>query len=142
MIGLSAFGMAEETPRYTKTDGIVSDSKTALAWQDDYSDNGDNVKQATWSDALAYCDGLTLGGNDDWRLPNFNELYSIGDRSKTPPAIKDAFENVSSSGYWSSTTTVGLGNTDYAWCVHFNNGNDYYDPKANNYYVRCIRDGQ
>jgi len=59
-----------------------------------------------WQESIDYCEDMSFAGHDDWRLPNFNELYSIGDRSKSNPAIKDAFVNVSSSNYWSSTTRV------------------------------------
>ncbi len=46
---------------------------------------------------------------------------------------------VSSSDYWSSTTNVN--NTNNAWNVNFNNGNDNNNDKHNAKYVRCVRDG-
>ena len=39
MIGLSSLSMAQ-TPRFTKVNGVVTESKTTIEWQDDYSDNG------------------------------------------------------------------------------------------------------
>jgi len=48
--------------------------------------------------------------------------------------------NVVSDNYWSSTTIVG--NEDNAWGVNFNNGNDNWNNKSNNNYVRCVRDGE
>ncbi len=33
----------------------------------------------TWEEALAYCEGLTLGDHSDWRLPTIKELNSIVD---------------------------------------------------------------
>jgi len=39
--------------------GVVADSKSGLAWQDNYADNGGEIKKATWQDALVYCHELT-----------------------------------------------------------------------------------
>jgi len=117
------------------TTGIVSDSATGLQWQDD--EVGD---EATWEDAIDRCETLTLGGYNDWRLPNINELKSIIDRSKVDPAIKDGFENVSSCNYWSSTTSDEYRHG--AWRVVFSDGRVYFYDKDSNYYVRCVRAGE
>ena len=141
MIGLSGFGMAEESPRFTKADGVVTDSKTTLEWQDDYSDNGDSVKSAKWTDAIDYCEGLSLNSQSDWRLPNKKELLSIVDYGTYDPAISSVFENNSTSkDYWSSTTNVS--NTNYVWLVGFGYGDTYSNRKSYNHKVRCVRAGQ
>ena len=132
MIGLSVFSYGDFT-RDNATQ-VVTDNTTGLQWQDDV-----NVTK-TWTQAIDYCETLTLGANSDWRLPNFNELYFIADRSKRNPAIDSAFQNVVSNNYWSSTTVVGL---EYnAWNVYFNYGDDFWNRKSNSGYVRCVRDGQ
>ena len=113
---------------------IVADNNTGLQWQDNVNTN------KNWTDAIAYCEALSLGGHTDWRLPNFNELYYIADRSKSNPAMNSTFQNVVSSLYWSSTTVVGYENN--AWNVNFNNGNDNWNNKSNSNYVRCVRDGE
>jgi hypothetical protein len=118
-------------------DGVVTDSVTGLQWQDNYSDNGDNIKSAKWTDAIAYCEALSLGGDDDWRLPNFNELYYLADRSKRNPAIDPTFQHTASGYYWSSTTVVGYEGS--AWGVYFYDGYDYWGDKDSSYYVRCVR---
>ncbi|MBD3817235.1 MAG: DUF1566 domain-containing protein, partial [Halothiobacillus sp.] len=56
---------------------IVNDNATGLSWHDDADASS---YQATWQGAIDYCEALTLGGYDDWRLPNINELYTIVDR--------------------------------------------------------------
>lgn len=120
---------------------IVVDNNTKLQWQDDYSDNGGNIKIAKWGDALSYCENLSLEGFDDWRLPNKNELLSIVDYTKYNPSIDtNKFKNIRSYHYWSSTTNAG--STNYAWNVVFNNGSSRSYSKGNTGYVRCVRAGQ
>ena len=92
--------------------GVVKDTSTSLIWQDDVA----SVKR-NWSLAIDYCEELDLGGYDDWRLPNSNELSSLVDRNRTTPAIDPAFTNVVSNYYWSSTTYVG--SSDGAWVLAF-----------------------
>ena len=130
--------------------GVVADSATGLAWQDDYSDNGEEIKEATWQEALFYCEELSLGDRDDWRLPNIKELRSITDKSKYDPAIDSVFTNVTSSYYWSSTTvtysyhwsfTTGMSGSSKEWTVNFNYGSDGWRSRTNEHYVRCVRGG-
>ena len=113
---------------------IVTDNSTGLQWQDDV-----NVSNKTWKQAIEYCEALTLGGYEDWRLPNFNELYFLADRTKSNPSIDNAFQNVLSYVYWSSTTVVDY--EDYGWYVYFNFGYDRWGTKDNLSCVRCVRAG-
>jgi len=132
MIGLSTGLLAD----FSKSNGVVTHSKTILQWQDDYSDNGNSIKQATWTAAIDYCEGLNLDGGG-WRLPNKKELLSIVDYSRHNPAIDTIFANTTSSHYWSSTTHANY--TSNAWIVYFGNGNTKYYHKSNSFYVRCVR---
>ncbi len=128
--------------RYTRSEGIVTDRKTGLQWQDNYNDNNNIIKYATWTDAIEYCEDLALGGHNDWRLPNFNELYSLVDLSKHFPAIDATFQHVHNTFYWSSTSIVD--SRGKVWVIHFENGNEQeYDKSgvAPNY-VRCVRAGE
>jgi len=132
MLGLSIVLLADFIRDDSKQ--IVTDSTTTLQWQDDT-----NITK-TWTEAISYCEALSLGGYSDWRLPNFNELYSISDHSKRDPAIDSTFVNVLSDHYWSSTTV--LGDEDYAWYINFINGGDGRYDKSNIRYVCCVRDGE
>ncbi len=94
-------------------DGTVSDRATGLTWQQ--ADSGAGMD---WQGALAQCAGLTLGGHDDWRLPNAKELQSLVDYSRSPDKTASAAIDpvFTSSGitneagqpdwpcYWTSTT--------------------------------------
>jgi len=131
MLGLSIALLAD----FTKEGDIVTDSVTKLEWQDDAV--GDEME---WQEAIEYCESLELGGYDDWRLPNINEFKTIIDRSRYNPAIVLAFEYISSSYYWSSTTVEN--GHENAWFVHFDNGYVSYSNKDNHSYVRCVRAGQ
>ncbi len=67
-------------------DGTVTDTSTGLMWQQAGSSNS-----MTWEQALAYCEGLNLGGYTDWRLPTIKELYSLVDYTRYDPAINSVY---------------------------------------------------
>jgi hypothetical protein len=116
-------------------DGTVTDISTGLTWQKASSSG------KTWEQALAYCEGLSLGGNTDWRLPTIKELRSLADYSRYNPAINTTyFPDTVSSLYWASTTHADY--TYNAWGVYFYNGYDLMSYKNGSYYVRAVRGGQ
>jgi len=117
---------------------VVNDTTTCLMWQDD---NATTTVKKNWQNSIDYCENLDFAGFIDWRLPNFNELYSIGDRSKSNPAIKDAFMNVEVYDYYWSSTTRADGSSN-AWVVLFGDGNGNHYFESHSLYVRCVRDGQ
>ena len=63
-------------PDYTRDDSkeIVTDKVTGLQWQDN---SEAKTVSKNWSDAKSYCEALTLGGHNDWRLPTIEELESM-----------------------------------------------------------------
>ena len=135
ILGLSAFLNAEFTT-VGQPSGVVIDTITLLQWQDDYSDNGGNIKTTTWTAAIDYCETLTLDGGN-WRLPNKKELLSLVDYAKYNPSIDAVFNHTTSSNYWSSTTYVRY--ISHAWIVTFYDGGAGSDNKSNTYNVRCVR---
>ncbi|QOY52302.1 DUF1566 domain-containing protein [Candidatus Sulfurimonas baltica] len=111
-------------------------SLDGLMWQD----NKDAIFiERDWIGAKEYCKDLILGGFNDWRLPNIDELKSILDKNRKP-TIKKEFKNTVSGSYWSSTTTAS--NTTGAWRVYFSYGGQSSFSKTYYYYVRCVRAGQ
>ena len=130
--------------RYTDNgDSTVTDNCTGLMWQ---KDTGNEGTKLDWCAALAYCEGLSLGGHDDWRLPNIHELQSIVDYGYQDPAIHPVFSAPMSAldrdpVYWSSTTTgiEGPANTG-ARDVNFEVGNSGNGLKSGGVeLVRAVR---
>lgn len=112
---------AEEEKKRTYTDngnGTVTRG-TGLMWQKE----DDNTKRK-WEDAISYCKGLSLGGHNDWRLPNIEDLKSIN----SPTINATYFPNTKASYYWSSTTYAN-GSSD-AWAVGFYGGSHWRNYKT------------
>jgi len=53
-------------------DVVYKDSKTGLMWQGE--DNGIDI---SWTAAKNYCEQLSWGGYDDWRIPTQDELATL-----------------------------------------------------------------
>ena len=132
MIGLSSLMMAT----VTSSGGVATDSETNLQWQDD---NASIATKKEWTDAIAYCEALELGGKTDWRLPNKNELISIVDYIKTTKVFLNGFTKVSTGDFWSSTTYAD--DDAFAWFVNFGDGYADGDNKNFDNSVRCVRAG-
>jgi len=120
-------------------DGTVTDTRTGLTWQQG------ETGAMTWGAALAYCNGLSLGGRSDWRLPSVSELESLTDDARYAPVLDPSFfPQAYASAYWSSTTHAQY--PVNAWLVQFSYGGVVaYRKRDGNYvgyYVRCVRGGQ
>jgi hypothetical protein len=141
LIGLSSL---VDAGGLSRSNGVVSDNTTNLKWQDDYSDNSNNIKHTTWQSAIDYCENLTLNGQNDWRLPNKNELLSIVDYTKSKPSINEIFVKKTVAGYyWSSTTTTNHSDHGTAWwVVYFGYGYTDTGVKNGSHDVRCVRSRQ
>jgi hypothetical protein len=111
----------------------VTDHKTGLMWQ-----QADDGVGGNWSEAKTYCNGLGLGGYDDWGLPRIDQLLTIVDYSRFDPTIHPVFD-CRSGYYWSSS--ISAYGSDVAWVVYFLNGYVSADTKYVQLYVRCVRGG-
>ena len=120
-------------------DNTVTDVSTGLMWQQAGAES-----EMSWDAAISHCEGMSLAGYNDWRLPNREELRSIVDYNVSDPAIKsDFFSDTVSSMYWSSSTILGDSQGPFrAWGVYFGNGIANYYYKSDAYYVRAVRGGQ
>lgn len=125
--------------------GLVFDLRTGLQWQRSPSPTGGANGNGlfTHSAAVAACDGLVLGGHDDWRLPSLREAQSILDLQKTtaPAYDSQAFPTspAGTFGYVWTSTIYGFGATS-AWVVEYGSsaGTSPRDL-GDAYALRCVR---
>ena len=135
--------------RFTRSgtdEPVVSDNVTGLAWQGcpagqsgiDCSTGSETT--ASLQIALSFCEGLTWGGHQDWRLPDIKELTSIVDDHVVDPSIyTTAFPGTPSTSFWSSSSHAG--SPPNAWGVSFNAGHVGGYGKGFGLAVRCVRVG-
>ena len=88
------------TPSYTDNgDGTVTDNVTGLIWtQSPDTDSDGDIDAAdkkSYANAVAYCQDLSLAGNNDWQLPTIKQLYSLIDFSGVDPS---GYEGTDTSG--------------------------------------------
>ncbi|MBN1419929.1 MAG: DUF1566 domain-containing protein [Planctomycetes bacterium] len=129
-LGQDAFYSAGQRHSYNDNgDGTITDNMTGLMWA-----KASSPDILTWQEALNYCEGLVLGGHDDWRLPNVNELHSIvrydrsiGVADDPQTTIDPVFEYTSpttesnqSRFFWSSTAYVS--DPRRHWVISFGSG--------------------
>ena len=112
--------------------GIVYDTYRGLMWSDQEKPSAHH-----WEDAINYCEDLKLAGYEDWHLPNYNELFSLIDLSKSP-VVDEAFTNSLKGIYWSSTQYKH--NYKWHWIVELDNSDSYYAYEDDSYqYTMCVR---
>ena len=136
-----------------------------LMWQ-----HADNGQRYNWYEANTFCDGSTLAGYPDWRLPTSDELKGLVVCSNGKPTpLEDWDTNKSDSqnqvdatcmgdewgaytspcinsalqcpAYAPGTWTSTTAGDGLAWNVHFTNGNNSSNDKLS--YIglaRCVRD--
>jgi len=130
--------------------GIVQDLSNKIAWQDDYSDNGGQVKESSWQDAINYCESLDLNGSG-WRVPNIHEAHTLS--KDDGQLIEPLVERNMTKNLWSSTTYRGevggilpngfsTGDNTLAWVMDYTTTGYVAigDHKEKINSVRCVRD--
>ena len=111
-------------------DGTVTDSATGLMWQQA------DMSGLDWEDALAYADTLTVGGYDDWRLPNVKELQSIVDYTHAPSAVDEADQGAAIDTDVFAITALPTGTTDYDpdYGYYWTSTSAYFGTNSPEYY--------
>jgi len=129
----------------------VTDTITGLVWQSDGSGArsgcnggvngaGSGNLTCTWSEAQAYCAGLSLGGLSGWRLPAVKELSTIVDLTRDTPSIDQfAFPNTPSYWFWTSSPHASPRGSAASW-VDFGGGACQYTSWVElSFWTRCVR---
>lgn len=136
--GSQQAGVTWPVPRFNlNSDNTITDALTGLDWAPDANlmtvrdlnwDN-DAIKndgKVSWQHALDYIAKLNAEqyqGHNDWRLPNRNELMSLGHYGENNLASwlnTQGFSQVLASPYWSSTSWNSLPSS--AWVVNLLDG--------------------
>ena len=156
VVTLLAASGAQATLSYRLNGKAVYDSDANLTWLRDANVNG----LMNWSTAMAWAEGLSIEGVDDWRLPGgpingdgFNQTTSemgnlfytvlggVAGSSITTThnnATNYAFfQDVQSYRYWSGVEL----DSDGAWRFGFGSGSQYDVAKVGNFFAWAVRSG-
>jgi hypothetical protein len=118
----------------TTVPNAVVDRITGLMWQRNVPN-----KFLTFREAQRKCDGMSLGGHTDWRLPSRIELVSILDTTHIQPSIDGvAFPSTPIDWFWTSSRAADDPNS--AWYVYFYFGYPKTDEIGSQFSVRCVRE--
>lgn len=155
-------GIPQATPNEdfkSNGDGTVTHLKTGLMWKvcsegQSFSNNtctGTATKHK-WKSALERAtesNKIKFAGHKDWRLPNINELLSLGSNNCTHPAINlkvfpnTPYDKGEEHMYWSSTPVfLDLGPNGIkheAMAMSFNFTPGYPRRKARQFYNEYVR---
>ncbi|MBI5485698.1 MAG: DUF1566 domain-containing protein [Deltaproteobacteria bacterium] len=157
--------VAPEVDAATCADGWY-DLTTGLCWQDP-----PDPTTRIWDDAVAYCDGLVLGGRNDWYLPTIDELRSLirncpatetgGSCNVTAACLGSGCRNPACSGcsygegpggaywpaelhglaFWYWSSSRFVGDAPNAWEVDFDGAWVHREDLSRLFLVRCVRPG-
>ena len=120
-------GIDWPSPRFTdNSDGTITDNLTGLMW-----DQSGVTATNYWAEDLAAVAGLSLGGHNDWRVPNDVELRTLWNAGQVDLAAwlnSAGFDAVDTSSYYTSSTVAAL--TSYAWAPVLSNGTGYGAAKT------------
>ncbi len=119
-------------PNYQANGETVLDRTTNLIWQR-YADG----TRRTYFDARTYCDSLTIGGRDDWRLPGRIELVTILDATQTPSLDYDVFPDTPENYFWTQSRSQHSEGRVYS--IYFGQGETVLsDEGMASAYTRCV----
>ncbi|PCJ43179.1 MAG: hypothetical protein COA99_07820 [Moraxellaceae bacterium] len=131
---------------FSNADGTtVRDNITSLTWQQSSDSNGDGsinyADKMLQSDAVIYCDNLTLDSRSDWRLPSIKEAYSLilfsgkdpssysgTDTSTLTPFLHGTFD----WAFGDTTTTAGINAGDRIIDAQYASSTLYVSTTMNN----------
>jgi hypothetical protein len=148
-------GDADARPRSDAACGQPTswlDPVSGLCWQDPPS-----AEYVGWSEARAYCAGLSLGGagEGEWRLPDIGELQSLV--AGCPEAMDHRCDELEGPGmmgcylppdvsgpcgwYWSASEGSSVAGRLYAWVVFFDDPDsvEVLTDIPSTIYARCVR---
>ena len=85
----------------------ITDNQNNLLWQDSEEhymmDKSETDKLKSWDEAKAYCEQLTIGEYNSWRLPTYQELFNIRAHAN------NLFRYLNEGVHWTSKTSESDG---------------------------------
>ena len=138
------FHFSETKDYFVRTEvsgqGIATDSKNGLIWQD-----GIKGSTCNHANAISYCAGLNWGGfSSGWRLPTVQELMTLVDHTYSNsnyfPSVFQTAGTITEYNMWSNTTVPS--DTSNAYFLYSNDGDIYSHldkTGGNDTGVRCVR---
>lgn len=98
------------------------------------------ASEFSYEEALQHAKSEASRTGIAWRVPEKDELASIIDKKYKPTIDPTAFPATPADLFWSASPNVG--NSYFAWVVHFNYGDVRNDYRSVTNYVRLVRAGQ
>jgi len=135
---------------------MILDNDLQLMWQDNNSSEVNQSMDAvsrTIPEGQEYCSNLTLGGYDNWRLPNIDELLSLAtetdnqtDGSSTKLYLNAVFHTAfkyKDKYYFYMSDTYQSEDTNDSYIVNFQIYKYIFiGTPSKEKFVRCVRDTQ
>jgi hypothetical protein len=121
-------------------DGTVSDNLTGLLWEQKMEEN--DFLLYTYQDAITYCKNLSLGENEDWRVPTRKEYVNLLNLGRLSPAldtnyfpffIRTANDDIY---YWTSTDYYD--DPTQVWVMQLSFGIIEPQAKDQTRKIRCV----
>ncbi len=106
---------------FKKTGDVVIDDVTSLKWEDRVG------KYGSMAEAKTYCENLTTGGIENWRLPTLTELWYFINANRQNSNLYNTFDYL---GNYRTQTESSSGNN---WSVYLSTG-EMYEQKTTPYY--------
>ena len=113
-----------------QSSGLIKDTSTGLKWQRE-----DDSNQYNFEAAKSYCEDLTIGSEDNLRLPEINDLITLVNFENSPTIDSHFFENIKNDFYWSSTEHSTFNS---ASGIDFGSGTTLSKSENENAYVLCV----
>jgi Protein of unknown function (DUF1566) len=133
---------------FNSSDTTIWDTKTNLVWE--RRPPSGPAGQYSFQNAATRCQGLSLNGFGNWRVPSYKELLTLVDEHPhdeyengglVPHAIDgNAFPQTAvDQPYWTSSMYPEDHNQNSAYSVDFGNGGQAYQTSLSQpLYVRCV----
>ena len=129
--------------RFTRINDLLIDNELQHTWQDDIFAK---TTKLDLTKAISYCKNLKLNNFNNWRLPTYEELLSIGNYDIYKPIINKAFQNHASGHYWSIIYKKTLTGDSLSFIdsidvrrIYFSDGFSYDNDRTGKAFVRCIK---